>query len=59
MEHTAKGVVTINPRSGSGGWAAGHPRELDMEAGVRGGCEVDADAEGQQEGECGGEGRHG
>lgn len=59
--HTTKRIVPIYPWPGLGVWTAGHPGELDMEAGVRGGCEVDvdADAEGKQKGDCGKEGHGG
>jgi hypothetical protein len=47
-------------RPGPRVWTAGHPWELDVEAGVRSGCGVDARAEGKQEGDCGKErGGHG
>lgn len=58
-EHTAERVVPIYLWAGLGVWTAGHPWELDVEAGMRGGCEVDVDAEGKQEGDCSEEGGHG
>jgi hypothetical protein len=60
-EHTTKWIVPIHLWPGLGVWTAGHPGELDMESGVRGGCEVDVDAEGEgeQNGDCGKEGHGG
>lgn len=40
-ERTAERNISIYLWPGPGVWTAGHPWELDVEAGVRGGCEVD------------------
>ena len=56
-ECTAERVVAIHHWPGLGVRTAGRPWELDMEAGVRGECEVGA--EGKQQGDCGEERRHG
>lgn len=46
-EHTAERVVLIYLWPGPGAWTAGNPWELEVEACVRGGCDVDADTEGK------------
>lgn len=59
-EHTAERVVPVYLWPGPGIWTAAHPWKLDVEAGMCGGCEVDADAEGKQEGDsCSEKGAHG
>lgn len=56
-ERTAERVVPIYLWPGPGVGTTGTPWELDVEAGVRGACEVDA--EGKQEDDCGEKGGHG
>ena len=56
---TTKRVVPIYLWPDSGAWAARHPWELDVEAGVDGGREIDAAAKGKQEGNGSEERRHG
>jgi hypothetical protein len=57
-KRTAERVIPIYLWPGLGVWTAGHPWILDVEAGVRGGCEVDADTERKQEVDCGEERGH-
>ena len=56
-ERTAERVVAIHHWPGPGVRTAGRPWELDVEAGVRGECEVDT--EDKQQGDCGEERGHG